>query len=177
MPGPIDEIIGLAREAMGEVTAQLIAGRISPAYWQRECQNIIRRHIWASYATGLGREPTREEERALGRELNRQYRYLRDFTGEVKAEKLSDEQTAHRIGMYADRLKGINNQGENDALDLRLPQVPGDGRTRCLTNCKCYLDIRRTETGHDVYWRLTPAEHCEDCVRLSEQWNPLKIER
>ena len=68
------------------------------------------------------------------------------------------------------------------SVPVDLPQTPRDGQTRCKTNCRCYLDIgyERDDDGAIVavlvYWRLTPAEHCEDCLRLAREWNPLRLE-
>jgi hypothetical protein len=26
-----------------------------------------------------------------------------------------------------------------------------------------------------IYWKLSAAEHCEDCLTLARKWNPLRI--
>jgi hypothetical protein len=175
VPGPIDEIVELARAALSDITAQLLAGEVSLPYWQRECAGIITRHFGAAYIAGLGHQPTDEEWREMGRELNRQLMYLRQFADAIKAGGLSDAQVAARIVMYADRLRGITNQGVVDALGLHLPQVPGDGNTECLTNCLCSLDIKMGKTEAEVTWVLDGGEHCPDCVRLASEWNPLIV--
>jgi len=180
VPGGIDDLIQSVRDALGQHTARLIGGELSVAQWQRECENELRRNIYASYTMGLGRMPTREEEREIQRMLNGQMAYLRGFAEDYRAGRISDEQALVRIGMYADRLRGFEEQGLIDGLGVDLPQVPGDCGTRCLTNCKCHLefeeDERRRGRGYEavlnVYWVLGDAEHCDDCVKLSQKWNP-----
>jgi hypothetical protein len=56
-----------------------------------------------------------------------------------------------------------------------LPVMPGDGQTICQAWCRCTLRIAKSGNDYDVSWQLGIAEHCEDCVQLSELWNPLRI--
>jgi hypothetical protein len=57
-----------------------------------------------------------------------------------------------------------------------LPAYPRDGSTRCRTNCYCAWRIeKKSDTEYRAYWQLKPADHCEDCVRRSKDWNPLRI--
>ncbi|MCL5460389.1 hypothetical protein M3M33_17255, partial [Loigolactobacillus coryniformis] len=44
-----------------------------------------------------------------------------------------------------------------------LPDYPGSGRTECMTNCKCYWNIKETETEWLCYWSLSNVEHCDSC--------------
>jgi len=79
-----------------------------------------------------------------------------------------------RANMYAGAARGTFWRGVTYGL---LPQVPGDGKTACLTNCGCDLVI---ENGDDntllVTWVLNPSlENCKDCQRLASEWTPLVI--
>lgn len=58
-----------------------------------------------------------------------------------------------------------------------LPIYPGDRRLACNGFCKCELEVQRVGTADwDVYWVLNfEAEHCEDCLNLAAEWNPLRI--
>lgn len=128
----IDQLIASVKEDLGDVTSRLLADEMTPAAWRRECELILRRNVYTAYGIGQGETLTAAQERTVREELNRQIGYLRGFYDDIKAGKLSDEQIAARIGMYADRLRGIEQQGEIDMLGLDLPQVPGDGGTQCL---------------------------------------------
>jgi hypothetical protein len=67
------------------------------------------------------------------------------------------------------------------AIPIKLPQVPRDGQTRCRTNCRCRLEIAYERDADGaivavlVWWKLSPAEHCEDCLALSREWNPRRF--
>jgi len=56
-----------------------------------------------------------------------------------------------------------------------LPQYPGDGNTRCLTNCQCHLSYEWADGAWLVYWNLGQAEHCPDCEAMASDWSPLEI--
>jgi hypothetical protein len=168
--GPIDGVIALMRQDLVGFTSQLIADQMSIAAWQRECGLVLRRYTLASYMAGAdGALPTRAMERELGRELNRQLGYLRRFAEEIRAGKQSDAQIAMRIGMYADRMRGVANDAESKAHGVDLPFVPGSGATPCLVNCCCFLDYQEEDGETVVYWRLSPAEHCSGCLALADK--------
>lgn len=62
-----------------------------------------------------------------------------------------------------------------------LPMMPRDSRLECsevFPACKCTLRVVRiNRNSWDVYWDLNAAESCEDCIRLQQQWSPLKIRK
>ena len=179
VPG-LDEFLGFVKKQLGSATARMIGGALTPSDWFKECQEILQRNIYASYSMGLGRLPTAAEERTIAAMFNEQREYLRNFYEEWQSGALSEEQALMRIGMYGDRMRGFVEEGLVDGLGVDLPQVPGDGGTRCLANCKCHLEFEQSERrrgrGYEavlnVYWVLGDAEHCDDCVKLSQKWNP-----
>ncbi len=159
MPLPlVDELIAAVKQDLGEVTARLIAKELTPAQWQRECENILRRNVYAAYAVGRAEPLTRAEERLVQQELNRQLNYLRGFTNDVKEGNLSDAQILNRIEMYADRLRGVEQQGEIDGLGLDLPQVPGDGQTQCFFRPNQVLVLTQ-EHGYRCLSNVRPGMH------------------
>jgi hypothetical protein len=167
--GPIDGVIALMRQDLAGFTSQLIADQMSIAAWQRECGLVLRRYTLASYMAGAdGTLPTKAMERELGRELNRQLGYLRRFAEEIRAGKQSDAQIAMRIGMYADRMRGVANDAESKAYGVDLPFVPGDGSTQCRTSCACSIDYQEEDGETVAYWKLGVAEHCPDCFALAD---------
>ncbi len=180
MPAPIDALIEQVRSEFGHLVARLVAEELSLAQWHRGMENVLRRNVLAAYTIGLDREPTRVEQRIIMRELNIQLGYLRRFYEDMKAERLSEGQIVVRAGMYADRLRGIEQLAETRNLGLKLPQVPGDCKTRCRTNCKCHLEYAEGEQNGEavveVRWIMdVRSEHCSDCEELHARWNPLIV--
>ena len=121
----------------------------------------------------------------LGGNLRVQYRYLDRYAEQIQTRAeaaamgqgkfYSEKYLAWRSKLYGGNAKASYWRGVVYGL---LPQVPGDGQTRCGTNCKCELRIENGDKLNTllVYWDLTPAEHCEDCVRLNQEWNPYVLE-
>lgn len=87
---------------------------------------------------------------------------------------LLEKQIAARSQMYMNSSREAFERGKTRAHGVPpLPAYPGDGQTRCLTNCKCEWVFEPTETGVNCYWKLNPAEHCDDCLNNAARWNPL----
>lgn len=119
----------------------------------------------------------------LGGHIRVQYRYLTRYAQAIQNRAMdalqggrfySQKYLEWRSQLYGGNARATFYRGVAPGM---LPQVPGDGKTACLTNCKCEL---RFEEGDEpglvlVYWELRPAEHCEDCVTLSEEWTPYEI--
>jgi len=88
-----------------------------------------------------------------------------------------------RARMYAESLMGLYRQAWEAAqrVDTGLPALPAeprDGSTQCLVYCLCHWEIKKqSPTEYDCYWRLTPAEHCDNCLCRAERWNPLKYRK
>jgi len=67
------------------------------------------------------------------------------------------------------------------AFDLEVADdhsfvVEGAVVHNCRSRCRCSWDIRRNDEDHviEARWKLDPgAEHCEDCVRNAQTWDPL----
>jgi len=123
----------------------------------------------------------RKEYLQLGPELKRQYAYLNRFAADIEgraAEGKSLGFAVERAKLYARSTQAMM---WKSAIPVRLPQVPRDGQTRCRTNCRCRLEVdhERNEDGAvsavRVWWKLNPAEHCEDCLALAREWNPKRF--
>ena len=112
----------------------------------------------------------------VGGLLKRQYQYLDNFAKEIGAGKLSQGQVETRSKMYINSSTQAFERGKASTLGLpQLPAYPGDGQTRCRTNCKCNWRIIDKETHWECTWNLNPAEHCDDCLANAARWNPLVI--
>lgn len=200
-PNPLQRLLGLfqrraappspeaARTAMAglqsrfdrAVTAYangLAEGRVSLDTWQGlMTQEIKRLHLGSALAVNGG-QPSAQVIQAAQQRANEQIGYLNAWADEMRTGKFPIDAAA-RIRQRARLYGGAANQTLHEALaamrGIVLPQSPGDGRTRCKQWCKCTIDI---EDGGDVWlvtWRLGIAEHCPDCKRLSETWNPRRI--
>lgn len=86
-----------------------------------------------------------------------------------------------RARMYAESLMGLYRQAweaaQREQTGLpKLPAEPRDGSTDCLMFCLCHWEIKKVSgTEYNCFWRLTPAEHCDNCLCRAVRWNPLKI--
>jgi hypothetical protein len=79
-----------------------------------------------------------------------------------------------RLAMYMNSARQAYTRAELEARGIpALPIMPGQGKTQCLTNCKCTLQMKKEGNLWHIFWKLGKAEHCPDCDNLSRQWNPL----
>ncbi|HML23552.1 MAG TPA: hypothetical protein PKD09_17985 [Aggregatilinea sp.] len=194
MPGPLEDPTDIRRYSnalrlvserrIEALTQRLTGGELSLADWQDQMKAELRRGNLEQFVVGHGgtREGIkRTDYLRLGPELKKQYRYLDRFAGEI-AKRAGNGQSiefaVERAKLYA---RSTQASMWRAAVPVSLPQVPRDGTTQCLTNCRCRLDFKY-ERGRDgevtavlVYWKLNPAEHCEDCLYLSRSWNPKRV--
>jgi hypothetical protein len=156
---------------------QTLADGGSIGAWRREMEVAIRRSQTAAYIAGsaerLGVSPkvikglSRIERKELDKLIAVQMKYLDGFTADLKAGKLTMPQAAARAALYSGATRGTFYATRYPALN----NVPGDGGTECLGNCKCYLE----GDGDKVYWRLSAAEHCAGCVAMAAG-SPYRVE-
>jgi hypothetical protein len=173
-----------AEERMAAVTGRLLDGNIDLPKWVDEMKAELRRGNYEQFVVGKGGDKTqihRKEYLQLGPELKRQYTYLNRFAADIEqraAEGKSLGFAVERAKLYARSTQAMM---WKSAIPVKLPQVPRDGQTRCRTNCRCRLEVdhERDEYGAvtavRVWWKLNPAEHCEDCLALAREWNPKRF--
>ncbi|MDD5245620.1 MAG: hypothetical protein PHU49_16550 [Syntrophorhabdaceae bacterium] len=112
----------------------------------------------------------------IGSMVKKQYEYQAKFAAEVAAGNLTEPQIAMRSSMYVNSATQAYEVGKQIERGMpALPQYPGDGNTRCHSNCQCTWEIEETDTEWLATWSLHEAEHCEDCVELSGRYNPLRL--
>jgi len=148
---------------------QTLADGGSISVWRRAMELAIRRSQTASFIAGLaerlGVKPntikglSRAERKDLDKRIAYQVKYLDKFASDLRAGKLSPQQAAARANLYSGATRGTFYATRYPELDT----VPGDGSTACNGNCKCYLE----HEGNKVYWRVTAAESCGDCLELA----------
>lgn len=175
----------LSERRIEALTQQLVDGDIDLATWQEDMKAELRQANLQQFVTGRGgtrKGVTRKDYLTLGPELKRQYAFLNRFAAVIQ--KAADNESPLTFAIERAKLYARSTQAMfwKAAVPVKLPQVPRDGKTQCGTNCKCRLRIEyeRDEDGNiiavNVWWLLRPAEHCEDCKDLSEEWNPKRIE-
>lgn len=172
--------LGTTQE-MDALAEQLFNEDITLAEWQTQMKEVLRRQNYYQFITGKGGDKTQiryTEYLKLGSELKHQYAHLARFAAEIYKRggdgRLTVEYIRSRSKLYGNSTQAMF---WKSAVPVKIPQYPRDGKTRCKTGCKCRLKIKRyiKPDGVEihVWWIMQPAEHCEDCLRLSREWNPL----
>jgi len=137
----IDGMIG-ASENVADTLAQMYAdGLISPADWREEMREEIEDEYIVGYLAGIGGLLIMEaiDWEALGAMIAEQFGYLDAFTEDLS--DLTPEQIAARARMYMRSSREAYETARRKAAD---------------------------RFGYTEYkWVLGIAEHCEDCVTLS----------
>ena len=170
-----------------DLASQLHSGNLSAEGWQQAMQQELKYLHVSSLVLAHGGERaniTQAEWGRLGAHCRTQYAYLNRYAQAVQNSALnalagngnfySEKYLQWRSQLYGGNARASFYTGLAQGL---LSQVPGDGKTICRTSCKCGL---RFEEGNTpglllVYWELGVAEHCDDCVHLSETWNPYEL--
>ena len=174
-----------AIEASGSVISTasegLSSGVLSVGDWQALVREELKATYIQEYVLGRGglEQMTQQDWGSIGGMLAEQYRYLDDFAAEIASGNLTQAQVEARLAMYFDSSSEAFERANARAHGVpELPQYPGDGSTRCLTNCRCHWEIEETDGGWEARWILDPAaENCDDCIENAQKWNPLVIER
>jgi hypothetical protein len=102
---------------------------------------------------GLSRVERAELKKAVAEQL-KYYDRFADAAGEM-----SDGAVGARAQMYVGAIRGTYYGAHYPGLS----SYPGDGSTKCLTNCRCTLD----ERDDGIHWVLND-EGCEDCQAMAE---------
>lgn len=169
-----------------DLANQLHSGSLSASAWETamraELKDLHTSALVISYGGDRSAISYTEWGR-LGGHIRVQYQYLHRYAEQVQASAVSalqggkffsEKYLAWRSQLYGGNARASFYRGLAQGL---LPQVPGDGQTQCRTNCACHLVF---EEGDEpglllVYWQLGEAEHCDDCVDLSHEWNPYEL--
>lgn len=120
-----------------------LAGEMSVGDWQLGMRDGIKREYIRQYLAGRGgrEQMTQVDWGSIGGSLRDQYRYLDGFAKDVADGKLSKKQIVARSKMYFNSAREAKERGAR-----RAEHDAGKDRVR---------------------WVRTPAESCEDCIRLS----------
>jgi hypothetical protein len=160
-----------------DLATQVAADNIDVATWQAAMRTEIKNRVIQEYLLGRGPGPFTPADRgSLGGMLTDQFRYLDRFAAEVAAGNLSEAQIRARAAMYIRSAREAYGRAQARARHIILPAYPGDGGTRCLTNCGCHWEFHRRGKVWDCYWVLGDHEHCVDCLDHAGEWNPYTVE-
>lgn len=162
--------------ALDDITALMaVRDRFTTAQFQKEMSRILITAHFAAYLAGSGaRTLSPYADQLLGQIIREQLNYLARFAEQLDG--LSDAQATARAALYAGSLKGTYNHGRYGIW--RLPAQPGDGRSECLSNCRCIweLDVLDEENlDCDAYWIAAASESCPTCQERAATWAPLQI--
>lgn len=162
-------------DTLDRVTRQLYAGSITMEQWQTAVAHELKdAHLaQALYAIGGKNNATQANYGRVGHTLRDQYGYLNDFAHDIASGNISEAEALRRIRMYGNNTQssywreykllsvliywylGTTEKHCDDCPALAggspykpqdLNQVPGDGNTKCLSNCDCGLS--REEITH-----------------------------
>jgi hypothetical protein len=174
--------------AAGETLADLLQdGALTTDLWERQFGDEVKREYIRQYLLGRGGLGMMEDAdwEEIGTRVEEQLSFLEGMAAVVALGELTDGQIRARMAMYINSARAAFERGVTVVVGGRklvLPAYPGDGSTRCRTNCRCHWEIEEvvgpdgTIVGWSCYWRLGTAEHCDDCVARAADWAPLFVE-
>lgn len=171
----ITRLQNLIDAATGKLEANLTPRQIRE--YHEIMEELLSRYHLAAYMVGAGTEEISEKARAkIVEGVANQLAFLQGFITEIEDNDTFVMGWEARARMYGESIKEPYWVGKTKILPI--PSVPGSGDTQCLTNCKCFLEVKNyneAKGNADVYWRLTPSENCQTCKQRAQEWNPLKI--
>lgn len=147
----------------------------------REGWAFVEESLTAQYAAGFGGwdNLTDADRRALREMLMMQRAYWDGFMSAALAGATikSVDGLVKRANYYNGSGAGFYERGRAASWQLRLPGYPGDGRTICHSNCRCYWMLADYGDRVEATWRTQSGEVCDDCVDRSRRWNPYIVYR
>jgi hypothetical protein len=169
-----DDYVTAHRTWFQEQAQRLTNGDITLQQWERQFRQRLKVIHGSQYEMGRGgsHAMTQADWGRVGAELRQQYQYLNRFVAEVAEGTVSPATIASRSALYVEASTASYERGRAAGHNLVLPAYPGDGGTRCVTNCRCHWRITEGEDAWNCYWTLGQAEHCVDCVQRSQTWAP-----
>ena len=142
--GLLEAHIGQKERIMADMTQACLDGRLSPAVWQAQMQQELKRLYLQNRALGAGgwERLNQRDFGHIGGRLASEYRYLARFARQIADGQVTPGQAMVRLRMYLGHARREFWLGERDH---RRPSVAG----------KVVIERRR----------LGAAEHCDDCIR------------
>lgn len=175
----------LTENKISNLTDGLLDESLSLSQWQNGMRQALKDGLIQQYLLGIGGKGqlSRLDYGSIGGMLADQLRYLDGFAAEIARGELTPERIRYRAEMYARSTREAFGRAYGRMWGVpegALPAYPGDGNSRCMTNCQCMWEIESVEDktgllGWNCFWTLGAAEHCPDCIENSQKWAPLYI--
>lgn len=155
---------------------RLYTGNITIGQWEEQMKALIKGLHTSVGSIGSGGWDNMDPAAwgRVGAEIKKQYRYLHGFAEWISenSDNASIDAIKNRARMYGDASGYTAEVLANQELFSKLPFMPGDGSTECLTHCKCEwilttLDKKKGSKTVLAVWKLGVAEHCQDCIDRS----------
>lgn len=168
------------------LTRRLYAGNISAGEWRRRMKQLVKDMQVAGGVAGRSGRWDALQPRdwgRIGQVIRQQYSYLQRFAEDLQRPeeaRMSEAEAISRTRLYTAaahqswEAQRVAEYGIDPGI---LPGLPADGRTRCLTNCRCRWAVQTLskENGDfNVRWRLQSSESCKTCIRRQRSWR-LKV--
>ncbi|MCB0039470.1 MAG: hypothetical protein KDI56_02075 [Xanthomonadales bacterium] len=177
-----DRFADALKQETDRLAQRLFDREITIQVWTLEMRRLIKNSFIAQYAAAVGgtQNMTAADYGRIGAMLSSQntgqYWYLQRFAEAIAEGRLSEAQIRARAALYMGASVQAFERGKAASFgDLRLPALPGDGSTICLTNCRCEWLISETTTAWYCTWSLGAAEHCPDCLERAKMWQPYVV--
>lgn len=176
-----DEFADAIKDRADVLTSRLAAGEITIGQWVTQAREDLKIAYLNQYALGRGgfAQMKPEDYGSIGGQLANQYAYLQDFAEEIAQGGLTEGQIRARLRMYFESSTQAFERAKARAFGLAfdaLPAYPGDGKSECLSNCRCGWELKLEGSNVAAYWRLSRVEHCETCKQRGRDWSPLVVQ-
>lgn len=174
-----EKFIDYQKSQIQKINDDLFSENISITEWVMQMREEIKTAHLSQYmlASGGRNAMTQADYGRVGRVLRDQYAFLNIFAESILTGDLSEAQIRARANLYANSSNASFERGRAASFGLELPAYPSDGATECRANCKCSWSVAEEDGKYLAYWRLSPAEHCDDCLSNAALWNPLVVEQ
>lgn len=173
-PRPLTGLILSAAGVVDQLTGALETEQLSLFDWQSRMQETLVRFHAGAFLAGKGAFTLeRPERRYLRRLIEREFRYLGDFTAEIQEATEWRKGWNARARSYAKKIKDPYWKGR---VEMRpLPFMPAQG-TVCHNNCGCsWRRTNATDTREEWLWVRGKNDSCQTCLER-EAGNPYVLE-
>jgi hypothetical protein len=172
----LDLRINIFYNTSDKLSEQVFSGDLTIGAWEEKMRAELRQlhSSAAAIVKGGWDQMSSADWGRLGTPLREQYKYLHGFANTIaeQADTISLKAIQARARMYGRAAGGTASLIQAGAvIENLLPYLPRDGSTKCLINCMCRWDLKVVKVDKKsgdktikAVWRLSPAEHCKDCL-------------
>lgn len=156
-------------EFSDSLASRVFNGSITPATWNAEMRELIKREYIRQGLVGYGgrdqMDPTKWG--SLGGQLSNQYRYLDRFTAQIAAGELSEGQIRARARMYFESAKQALERGKWDAKKKAGYAMVGWNVNPMAESCGTCLEFEGMglqPIEDDPFGGCFPGSGCSECL-------------